>query len=211
MACQRSMTHIEGERKDGVPKKHDPKKIWAHEGSQIKKREKLAIFNKFKKREKSYLELTSFTFIFSIPYTCTLDHGCMNCLLSLIQSFTLQNVWCKYSFSIKEHVFLPKIIKTPDVKLSKESSVLWIILILNHQRKGDCQGPMETNVKRVSNLLPTYSIWERMLCCRICTFKKWDVAVTPDQQLKVWLCFGTSKVQLEWSCWRSLPTNSERQ
>ena len=160
---------------------------------------------------KSYLELTSFTSIFSIPYTCTLDHGCMNCLLSLIQSFTLQNVWCKYSFSIKEHVFLPKIIKTPDVKLSKESSVLWIILILNHQRKGDCQGPMETNVKRVSNLLPTYSIWERMLCCRICTFKKWDVAATPDQQLKVWLCFGMSKVQLGGSCWRSLPTNSEHQ
>jgi len=26
MACQRSITHSEGERKDGVPKKHNPKK-----------------------------------------------------------------------------------------------------------------------------------------------------------------------------------------
>jgi hypothetical protein len=26
MACQRSMTHSERERKDGVPKKHDPKR-----------------------------------------------------------------------------------------------------------------------------------------------------------------------------------------
>ena len=26
MACQRSMTHSEEERKNGVPKKHDPKK-----------------------------------------------------------------------------------------------------------------------------------------------------------------------------------------
>jgi len=44
----------------------------------------------------------------------------MDCLLFLIQSFTLQNIWCKYVFSIKELVFLSKIMKTPDVKLSKE-------------------------------------------------------------------------------------------
>jgi len=114
------MTHIEVERKDGVPKKHDPKKSEHMKVYKSKIERKASISNKFKKREKSYLELTSFISTFSISHTCTLDHGCMDCLLFLIQSFTLQNIWCKYVFSIKELVFLSKIMKTPDVKLSKE-------------------------------------------------------------------------------------------
>jgi hypothetical protein len=105
MVCQRSTTQ----------KKSEHMKVYK---SKIER--KASISNKFKKREKSYLELTSFTSTFSIPYTCTLDHGCMNCLLILIQSLALQNIWCKYVFSIKELVFFHKIIKTPDVKLSKE-------------------------------------------------------------------------------------------
>jgi len=40
MACQRSMTHIEVERKDGVPKKHDPKKKYEHMKAHKSKREK---------------------------------------------------------------------------------------------------------------------------------------------------------------------------
>jgi len=45
MACQRSMTHIEQERKDGMLKKHDPQqareKRWlAKEAQPKKKREK---------------------------------------------------------------------------------------------------------------------------------------------------------------------------
>ena len=51
MACQRSMTHSERERKDGVPKKHDPRKKekekrWrAKEARPQKKMEREAIKN----------------------------------------------------------------------------------------------------------------------------------------------------------------------
>jgi len=69
--------------------------------------------------------------------------------------------------------FFSQIIKTLDVKFSKEwvSGALRIVLFLNRQRKGDCQGPMETKVKQVSNLLPAYSFCDRMLGCRICIMK----------------------------------------
>ena len=81
---------------------------------------------------------------------------------------------------------------------------LWIVLFLNLQRKGDCQGPMETKVKWVSNLLPTYSICDRMLYCRVCILKKWDVAATLDQQLKVWFCFGTESASRPLVCFCGL-------
>ena len=68
MACQRSMTHNEVERKGGVPKKHDPKKGEHMQAHKSKIERKASHVQKVQKRDMTFgVSIHSF----HIPHTCT--------------------------------------------------------------------------------------------------------------------------------------------
>jgi hypothetical protein len=107
MACQRSMTHSEQERKDGMPKKHDPQwareKRWHAKEARPKKKEieekrhSHVLKKNKKKREGSYTkEFPSYP---PHSYMCSSWSDCVIGFSLLIRFLTSQYMWFKCALS----------------------------------------------------------------------------------------------------------------